>query len=244
MSTKGSELNPVEGRDIGPEKESVGPLQKSADQAHMQGRPLQRGEHFHDQLDREGFQELSRKLSRQLTQATIQGGTVEDGLASEVYDSDGKFQLENYLQRLVHQFDVKGIDLPNLAVAWSDLTVKGKGTGTQTLTDMTSLLKVPTTMWSTISKSLKPPVKTILDSFEGELLPGEMLLVLGRPGSGCTSFLKTLACYRDGFVSVDGDITYSGLSPQEIENHYRGEVVYAPEGRQLVVYSHMMVETC
>ena len=44
--------------------------------------------------------------------------------------------------------------------------------------------------------------KYILQDFEGLISGGEMLLVLGRPGSGCTTLLKTLSgnssgLYRD-----------------------------------------------
>lgn len=46
----------------------------------------------------------------------------------------------------------------------------------------------------------KPPMKTILDSSSGCVRPGEMLLVLGRPGSGCTTLLKMLANKRNGYV--------------------------------------------
>jgi ATP-binding cassette subfamily G (WHITE) protein 2 (PDR) len=36
------------------------------------------------------------------------------------------------------------------------------------------------------------PEKTILNKFEGVLRSGELLVVLGRPGSGCSTLLKTL----------------------------------------------------
>ena len=36
----------------------------------------------------------------------------------------------------------------------------------------------------------------ILKNFRGVAKPGEMVLVLGRPGSGCTSFLKVIANQR------------------------------------------------
>ena len=73
------------------------------------------------------------------------------------------------------------------------------------------------------------PVKTILQDIEGCVKPGEMLLVLGRPGSGCTSLLKALASYRDGYRSVDGTILYEGLDHRSIDGPLRGDVVYSPE---------------
>lgn len=54
-------------------------------------------------------------------------------------------------------------------------------------------------------------------------------MVLGRPGSGCTTFLKALANHRDEYHSVDGDVMYDSFTPEEIEKHYRGDVQYCPE---------------
>lgn len=54
-------------------------------------------------------------------------------------------------------------------------------------------------------------------------------MVLGSPGSGCTTFLKTLANQRDEFYSVGGEVHYDSLSPQEIAKHYRGDLQYCPE---------------
>jgi ABC-type multidrug transport system ATPase subunit len=45
----------------------------------------------------------------------------------------------------------------------------------------------------------RPQKVTILRNFDGLVLPGEMLLVLGKPGSGCTTFLRTLAGDTHGF---------------------------------------------
>lgn len=46
----------------------------------------------------------------------------------------------------------------------------------------------------------KASLRTILDGSSGCVKPGEMLLVLGRPGSGCTTLLKMLANKRKGYV--------------------------------------------
>lgn len=55
-----------------------------------------------------------------------------------------------------------------------------------------------------------------------------MVLVLGRPGSGCTTFLKTIATQTESYESVQGQILYGGLSAKEMKQSYRGQVVYNP----------------
>ena len=55
-------------------------------------------------------------------------------------------------------------------------------------------------------------------------------VVLGSPGSGCTTFLKMLANQRDTYQSVEGYVHYDSLTPKEIRAaHYRGDVQYSPE---------------
>jgi len=75
-------------------------------------------------------------------------------------------------------------------------------------------------------------LRTILHDFTGVVKPGEMLLVLGRPGSGCSTLLKVLANQREEYASVEGSVSYSGISADELAKHYRGEVVYNPEDDQ------------
>lgn len=51
----------------------------------------------------------------------------------------------------------------------------------------------------------------ILQDFEGLVGSGEMLLVLGRPGSGCSTLLKTLSGQTHGFhVNGESRINYQG----------------------------------
>jgi len=54
-------------------------------------------------------------------------------------------------------------------------------------------------------------------------------VVLGSPGSGCSTFLKTLANHRKGYYSVKGTVNYDSLTPSDIAKHYRGDVQYCPE---------------
>lgn len=54
-------------------------------------------------------------------------------------------------------------------------------------------------------------------------------MVLGRPGSGCSTLLKTLANQRGEYHAVEGTVNYDSLTPDDIEKHYRGDVQYCPE---------------
>ena len=44
----------------------------------------------------------------------------------------------------------------------------------------------------------------------------ELNSVLGRPGAGCSTFLRTIAGHHSSFLGVTGSIDYSGLSPDEV----------------------------
>jgi ABC-type multidrug transport system ATPase subunit len=60
--------------------------------------------------------------------------------------------------------------------------------------------------------------------------PGEMILVLGCPGSGCTTFLKAIANERGKYSSVAGEVCYAGIDFVEMRETYKGETVYNPDG--------------
>ncbi|KAI1116059.1 ABC transporter PeaB1 [Nemania sp. NC0429] len=96
-------------------------------------------------------------------------------------------------------------------VHFHNLSVQGSGRGIQ----------VSPTVWTTIRSWVNfanPPSwrqsddsgRTLLHRFSGSLRGGEMLLVIGKPGSGCTTFLKALADMRVEYKDVTGKITYGG----------------------------------
>lgn len=55
------------------------------------------------------------------------------------------------------------------------------------------------------------------------------IVVLGRPCSGCSTFLKTLANHRGDYHALLGDVFYDSFTSDEIEKRYRGDVIYCPE---------------
>lgn len=80
----------------------------------------------------------------------------------------------------------------------------------------------------------------ILQGLDGLVKPGEMLVVLGPPGSGCSTFLKTLTGETNGFNLGDGsEINYTGISYAEMHKYFRGEAIYTAE--QDVHFPQMLV---
>lgn len=70
----------------------------------------------------------------------------------------------------------------------------------------------------------------ILQDFEGLVRSGEMLLVLGRPGSGCSTFLKTLSGDTHGFhLGADAEINYGGIAYRDMHDTFKGESIYLAE---------------
>ncbi|KAJ5365460.1 multidrug resistance protein CDR1 [Penicillium concentricum] len=61
----------------------------------------------------------------------------------------------------------------------------------------------------------KASKRHIVQDVSGQVRPGEMLLVLGRPGSGCTSLLKILSNQREEFEAVEGDVHFGSLGSTE-----------------------------
>lgn len=129
---------------------------------------------------------------------------------------------------------------------FQDLRVVGLG-ATASQNDTIGSVLNPFNIVDFVRKARHPPIRDIINGFEGVVKPGEMLrelnilmiysslfnvtsaVVLGRPGSGCSTFLKTLSNKRDEFHGVHGEVHYDALLPEEVTKHFRGDVTYCPE---------------
>ncbi|KAK9350882.1 P-loop containing nucleoside triphosphate hydrolase protein [Lipomyces doorenjongii] len=70
----------------------------------------------------------------------------------------------------------------------------------------------------------------ILRGFDGLIKSGEMLVVLGRPGSGCSTLLKTIAGEMNGIYMEDSShVNYQGISAKKMQKQFRGEAIYTAE---------------
>lgn len=127
---------------------------------------------------------------------------MERYAADEGADTDSaKTKVEDWrLANDVKQFQLNDpTEGRRLGVTWSGLTVKVVPSDARLQENVLSQFNIPQQVKESRQK---PELKTILDNSFGSVRPGEMLLVLGRPGSGCTTLLKMLANKRKGCVHV------------------------------------------
>jgi ATP-binding cassette subfamily G (WHITE) protein 2 (SNQ2) len=121
----------------------------------------------------------------------------------------------------------------HLGVIFKNMTVKGQALGDAiqpTVGDIfLGLPRALRRMRERGASEASPSTKTILNKFTGCIRPGEMLLVLGRPGAGVSTFLKVIANQRNGFERVDGKVTYGGESAETMASRFRSEILYNPE---------------
>jgi len=177
--------------------------------------------------------DLIRHLSRRNT------GRSGEALSRTVTasDADDQGEINRLMSRMfgrTRQEHSEEEKTRHLGVVFKHLTVKGEGLGAAlqpTVAD--PFLALPRLVINLFGKGRKgmgkPPIKTIIQDFSGVIRPGEMCLVLGRPGSGCSSFLKIIGNQRFGYESVEGDVTYGGTDAHTMLKKYRGEVLYNPE---------------
>jgi len=72
----------------------------------------------------------------------------------------------------------------------------------------------------------QPSSRPILRDFSAAIDPGEMVLVIGKPGSGCTTLLKTLAGMWNEYKGVSGDVTFGGESMKSVIDSHPQDVVF------------------
>ncbi|GFZ48255.1 hypothetical protein JCM24511_06003 [Saitozyma sp. JCM 24511] len=146
-----------------------------------------------------------------------------------------EFNLAEILRSGREKQDQAGIKRKAVGVAWDELEVIGAGGLKINIRNFSSAI-IEQVMMPALSllgvfgyKPFAPKPRTILHKNSGVLKPGEMCLVLGRPSAGCSTFLKSIANQRDGFMEVNGDVTYAGVGWKEMSKLYSGEVVYNME---------------
>lgn len=139
------------------------------------------------------------------------------------------FNARAWAKAIAQKVAGEGHSFRTSGVAFQDLNVYGFGTPTDYQKDVANvLIEVASTVRNLFSQNKRRI--DILRDFDGVVRKGEMCVVLGPPGSGCSTFLKTIAGDHNGiYVDDKSYFNYQGMSAKEMHTHHRGEAIYTAE---------------
>lgn len=188
-----------------------------------------------DALDEARRADLVQKLARKYS--NISGVHGQNPFAVYAEDPDSplnpsseKFSARAWAKSVMEFVSNEGSTMRTSGVAFQNLNVFGFGAGTDFQKDVANIwLDVAASVRSLFGGSRKRRID-ILRNFDGVVNAGEMLVVLGPPGSGCSTLLKTISGEMNGIYVEDAAyFNYQGVSAEEMHKHHRGECIYTAE---------------
>ena len=180
------------------------------------------------------------QLARQVTAHSTRsaGGTdypnpflEGEDLDPQLNPSSGKFRPETWVRTLIgiQSRDPERYPQRTAGVAYKNLNVHGFGSLTDYQKTFGNYPLSLASLFNKITGRGKRKIQ-ILQNFEGTVESGEMLVVLGRPGSGCSTLLKTISGETHGFyIDAESEINYQGIPMETMHKDFRGECIYQAE---------------
>lgn len=181
--------------------------------------------------DEEEISRIATSLSTPLRKVSRQD--TLDGLAEDdpaVIPTSGKFDPYKWARLRIKQLDEEAILHERAGFVFKELNVSGTGAALQLQDTVGSVLLAPFRLGSLINLARSGHRRQILRNFDGVLRSGEMVMVLGRPGSGCSTFLKCICGELHGLdVHQQSTIHYNGIPMERMHKEFKGECVYNQE---------------
>ncbi|EER24923.1 multidrug resistance ABC transporter, putative [Coccidioides posadasii C735 delta SOWgp] len=180
-------------------------------------------------------EEEVHQLARRFTEQSTYSTTVQNPFAADpgsALDPNGdNFNARAWCKAMLrmHTEDNQAHPLRTLGVAFSNLNVHGFSSDADYQKSVGNVWLEILSLARTFIGQRQRKIK-ILQSLDGLVEAGEMLAVLGPPGSGCSTFLKTIAGETYGLiVDKTSNINYQGVSAKQMANEFRGEAIYTAE---------------
>ncbi|KAI8889012.1 hypothetical protein K501DRAFT_300849 [Backusella circina FSU 941] len=174
----------------------------------------------------EKYDNLKKELSR------ISQISSASGKGLENVSDDDEFDLNEYLHNMHSRKNEAGHQPKHLGVIWRDLSVEGLAPDAHTIPTISSGILHIFQFWKYFGIGVKNKTQVILKPFSGFAKDGELVLVLGRPGSGCTTLLKIIANIRSSFTTVNGTVNYGGIDHATFSKRFLGQTCYNSEEDQ------------
>ncbi|KAI1457448.1 ABC-2 type transporter-domain-containing protein [Annulohypoxylon moriforme] len=154
---------------------------------------------------------------------------VEEPGENTLDPQNENFDIRQWLQMFTKGLEEQGHKGLRTGVVFKSLSISGSGEPMQYQQTVTDILMAPLKLAKIFSHERQKERK-ILHSFNGLVRSGELLLVLGRPGSGCSTLLKALCGELHSLHVHDKSVIhYDGIPQDKMVNEFKGEVTYNQE---------------
>lgn len=175
--------------------------------------------------------DLARTVSRKTTWSGVPDNPFTADKDSELDPNSANFVARKWVKSMIKLNEEEHhIPRRTAGVSFHNLNVHGYGAATDYQKDVGNVTFEAVGFVKKLFGLSKPRRIDILRDFEGLVKHGEMLVVLGPPGSGCSTFLKTITGETSGFVVDDGsELNYEGIPAKIMHKNFRGEAIYTAE---------------
>lgn len=179
----------------------------------------------------------ARRAASRATMATdVESQAGNTDVVADTDDEDD-FELDEFIREGHFEKRKEGRSAKKVGVVFKNLTVEGVGETVQFVKTLPNAVigTFGPDLYHLLSRFLPflrfdgGNRRTLINDFSGVVRDGEMMLVLGRPGAGCSTFLKAIANNRGSYAAVKGDVSYGGIPAEKQKKMYRGEVAYNQE---------------
>lgn len=177
-----------------------------------------------------GVRDLARQYTRQST-AEAHGNPLQYEKDSPLDPESDNFDPRAWTRSMLHlaKDDSEHFKFRQAGVSFKNLNVHGFGSAADFQKNVGTIFFQALDLGKKLLGHKGRRVD-ILRNLDGVVRPGEMLVVLGPPGSGCSTFLKTLAGETHGFtVDSASQVNYQGISYERMQKNFRGEAIYTAE---------------
>ncbi|GAW17660.1 hypothetical protein ANO14919_071200 [Xylariales sp. No.14919] len=175
--------------------------------------------------------ELARKYTTQSQHHWTPGTNpyLDADENSPVNPNSPNFRARAWAKAMVEMTASEGKEFRTAGVCFQNLNVFGFGSGTDYQKDVGNVWLEAIGLGRR-ALGHKGTRIDILRDFDGVVRKGEMLVVLGPPGSGCTTLLKAIAGETAGInIDTQSYFNYQGIPAKEMHTHHRGEALYTAE---------------
>lgn len=176
------------------------------------------------QHEKSTFEELTNVATKISKVRTVSNSEARESLSSPdtlagskpkdpaLDPTSPQFDVYKWAKMILRTADSTNVKFRRASFSFKNLDVSGSGSAINFQSNLASVFMIPFRLRDYVTFGKRPETK-ILGSFDGVIKSGEMLLVLGRPGSGCSTFLKTVAGELHGLrVGKNSVLHYSGIS--------------------------------